>query len=90
MVSKEVKVINATGLHLKPAAVFSGEACRYESVVTFTFGDYTANAKSVLSVLAGCVKQGDTIEIVCSGKDEEAALQGMCRVVESGLGEEIV
>ena len=90
MVSREVTVINETGLHLKPAAEFSGEACRYESVVTFTFGDYTANAKSVLSVLAGCVKKGDTIEIVCSGPDEEAALEGMCRVVENGLGETAV
>ena len=89
MVSKRVVIPSESGLHLRPAAQFSQEACRYNSVVTFTIGDYTANAKSVLSVLAGCAKCGDTIEIVCSGEDEEEALEGMCRVVESGLGDKI-
>ena len=85
MVSKKVTILSKTGLHLRPAAQFCQEASKYDSVVTFTSGDYTANAKSVLSVIAGCVKCGDSIEILCSGPDEEEALQGMCNVVENGL-----
>ena len=45
------------------------------------------NAKSVLSVLGACIKSGDTIEIVCEGKDEEKALEAMVELVESGIGE---
>lgn len=87
MVSREVKILSETGLHLRPAAQFSQEACRYQSTITFTAGDYKGSAKSVLSVLAGCVKCGDTILIECSGADEEEALEGMCAVVASGLGD---
>ena len=87
MVSREVTVNSVSGLHLKPAAIFSKEASKYSSVITFTVRDYTANAKSVLSVLAACVKQGETIEIVCDGDDEEEALNNLCKVTESGLEE---
>ena len=87
MISKNVKVINKTGLHLKPAAVFCDAALRYKSSVTFTFGSYTGNAKSILSVLSACVKQGDVIEINCDGEDEDEAMRELVKVIEDGLGE---
>ncbi len=88
MVSKTAIIINPAGLHLKPAARFCEEALKYESTVTFTAGNTTANAKSVLSVLGACVKKGDEIEIVCNGSDEREALEGLCRVIAEGLGDE--
>ncbi len=87
MVTTTVQVNNPSGLHLKPAAVFVGEASKYDSLVTFTLRGFTANAKSVLSVLAACVKCGDTIELVCSGPDEKAAADGIVKAVTEGLGE---
>ena len=87
MVSRKVVVKNLSGLHLKPAASFCREAMRFRCLVTFTFEETTANAKSVLSVLGACVKSGDEIEIVCDGADEQEALEHMCKVVEEGLGE---
>lgn len=87
MVSKRVTVINESGLHLKPAAIFSKTACQFESLITFTYGDTTANAKSILSVLGACVKKNCEIEIVCSGADEEEALKALCEAVETGLKE---
>ncbi|MDO5702650.1 MAG: HPr family phosphocarrier protein [Lachnospiraceae bacterium] len=88
MVSRAVVIINRAGLHLKPAAVFCEEALKYKSTVTFTAGNTTSNAKSVLSVLAACVKQGDEIEIVCNGEDEAEALDSLCRIIAEGLGDE--
>ena len=41
----------------------------------------------VLSVLAACVKCGDEIEVFCEGEDEEAALAGIIKLIEDGLGE---
>lgn len=87
MVSQKVVVKNPTGLHLRPAGVLCKEAMKYKSVTTFTFRENTANAKSVLSVLGACVKNGDEIEFVCQGEDEEEALKGLVEAVESGLGE---
>ena len=87
MVSKKVTVKNSTGIHLRPAGNLCKEAIKYKCRVEFRFRDGIANAKSVLSVLGACVKCGDEIEIVCTGEDEEEALQGVAGAVESGLGE---
>lgn len=87
MVSQKVTIKNPTGLHLRPAGILCKEALRYQSSIKFQFGNTTANAKSVLSVLGACVKSGDEITFICEGEDEEKALADMVALVESGLGE---
>ena len=87
MVSKKVVIKNPTGLHLRPAGNLCKEAMKFRSMITFTFRENTANAKSVLSVLGACVKSGDEIELICEGEDEEEALESLVAAVESGLGE---
>lgn len=87
MVSQKVVIKNPTGLHLRPAGILCKEAMQFKSLITFTFRDNTANAKSVLSVLGACVKCGDEIELVCDGEDEEEALKALVNAIESGLGE---
>lgn len=89
MVSEKVTIKNPTGLHLRPAGLFCQTAMQFECSVTFKahHDELAANAKSVLSVLGACVKGGDEIEIICSGKDEDAALKEMVSIVQSGLGE---
>ncbi|MEE3420464.1 MAG: HPr family phosphocarrier protein [Lachnospiraceae bacterium] len=90
MVSQVVKVVNPSGLHLKPAGTFCARAREYESTITFTFENTTANAKSVLSILSACVQAGSEIEIVCNGPDEKEALSALVGLVESGLEEGFV
>lgn len=87
MISRKVIIHNPTGLHLRPAGILCKEAMKFKSLITFTFGDTTANAKSVLSVLGACVKSGDEIELVCEGEDEEEAMAVLAAAIESGLGE---
>lgn len=87
MVSQKVIIHNPTGLHLRPAGIFCNTAVKYNSSITFRYGNTTANAKSVLSVLGACIKKGDEIELFCDGEDEETALAAMVEAVESGLGE---
>ncbi len=87
MVSKEVKITNPTGLHLRPAGNLCKEAMRYKSKVTFNYGGNIANAKSVLSVLGACIKTGDVITLICEGDDEEEALKNLAAYIENGLGE---
>ena len=60
---------------------------QFKSLITFSFRDSTANAKSVLSVLGACVKCGDEVEFVCEGEDEEEALKALVTAIENGLGE---
>lgn len=87
MVSQKVVIKNPTGLHLRPAGILCKEAMKFKSLITFTFRDNTANAKSVLSVLGACVKCGDEVEFMCDGEDEEEALKTLIDAIESGLGE---
>ena len=87
MVSQKVVIKNPTGLHLRPAGILCKEAMQYKSLITFSFRDTVANAKSVLSVLGACVKSGDEITLTCEGEDEEAALNALVTAIENGLGE---
>ena len=87
MVCQKVVIKNPTGLHLRPAGILCKEAMQYKSLITFSFNDTTANAKSVLSVLGACVKSGDEIELSCDGEDEAEALKALVAAVENGLGE---
>ena len=87
MVSQKIVIKNPTGLHLRPAGILCKEAMQYKSLITFSFNETTANAKSVLSVLGACVKCGDEIELCCDGEDEKEALRALVTAVESGLGE---
>lgn len=87
MVKQKVTVRNLAGLHLKPAGALCTEAMKFESSITFAYKKGTANAKSVLSVLAACIKCGDEIILQCEGTDEKEALNKLVCLVENGLGE---
>ena len=87
MVSKKVKVINPQGLHMRPAQLFVSEMGKYDSTVTILFGEKTINAKSIMNLMASCIKQGSEIEIQCTGEQEAEALAAAVKLVESGLGD---
>jgi len=87
MVRQEVTIINTTGLHLRPAGIFCNVASRYKSKITFEYDHFSANAKSVLSVLGACIKKGDSIVLTCEGTDEEEAMAAMIQAIADGLGE---
>ena len=87
MVTQKVVIKNPTGLHLRPAGNLCKVAMNYKSHITFMYGDNSANAKSVLSVLGACIKCGDELELRCEGSDEEEALEALVAAIESGLGE---
>ena len=80
MVSQKITVKNMTGFHLRPAGILCKIAMNYKSKVQFQFN-------SVLSVLGAGVKNGDEIEVVCDGVDEEEALKAVIAGIENGLGE---
>lgn len=87
MVSKKVTLINAQGFHMRPASVFATAMEKYSCDVTIIFNNSDYNAKSLLNIIAACIKCGSEIEIVCSGADENEALTEAVQLIESGLGE---
>lgn len=88
MVEKEVTIINASGLHARPASDFVLKAKEYESKVTICKeGGAPVNAKSVVRLLAEGIGQGTKIIISAEGTDEEAALKALVEMAENGFGE---
>lgn len=89
MVTAEVEIKNFLGIHLRPAALLCEEAQKYSCKITFQVRNVTANAKSVLSVLAAGVKQHEVIILSCDGEDEQEALLALQTLISNGLGDDI-
>lgn len=86
MVAQKIVVAEISGLHLRPAGKISEVSLQFQSKVQIKKGDQIANAKSVLGLLAARVQQGDEIEIICDGADEESALQAVVDAIQQGFG----
>lgn len=85
MVSQTVKVIDKTGLHMKPAGILCKKAVKFNSTIKIKNKTGIYNAKSVISVLGACVRYGDEIELICEGTDEEDALNTLAQDISNGL-----
>ncbi len=82
MYSRDAVILNAHGLHARPAAVFVRTANTFESRITLTRGGTTVNARSVLEVLSLGVSAGTVVSIAAAGPDEKAAVDTLVRLVE--------
>lgn len=91
MVSKELKIVNSTGLHARPASDFVAKAKEFTSAVTIQNldkeGGVPVNAKSILRVLSEGMRQDANVRIAADGADEQAALDALSQLIESGFGE---
>ena len=87
MFVKEVSVKNQVGLHARPATFFIQKANEFKSSVWVEKDERRVNAKSLLGVLSLGLVGGTTIRIMADGSDEEQAVDGLVKLVESGFAE---
>lgn len=86
MLKKTIIIDDPLGIHLRPAGALCEAAIKFDSIITFEYGEgRTANAKSVLSVLAAGVKCGDEIILICEGVDEAKALEEVSQSLVNAL-----
>lgn len=81
-----LKVINAVGLHARPAAEFVKLASQFKSrimVRNLTRASTAVDAKSILSVLVLGVERDHEIELSSEGEDEVQAIQSLRELIES-------
>mgnify|MGYP003232888990 CR=1 FL=1 len=83
MYVKEVTVENQVGLHARPATFFIQKANEYKSSIWVEKEERRVNAKSLLGGIVG----GTTIRIIADGADEQAAVDGLVKLVSSGFAE---
>ncbi len=89
MFMQQVQLINASGLHARPASDFVKLAKSFQSkiVIKVSGRDGTVNAKSIVMILAQGISMGTWIEICAEGIDEKAAVAALSDLVASGFGE---
>ena len=88
MVKKEVTITNNIGLHARPATFFIQKANTFKSSIWIEKDDRKVNAKSLLGVLSLGIAQGMSITVSADGADENAAVDGLINLIETGLSEQ--
>ena len=68
-------------LHARPAGLFVREAARFGAAVTVSANGRSANAKSIIEVLALGAKGGTDLELEASGDDAAEAVAGLIDLV---------
>ena len=88
MISKDISILNETGIHARPAAVFVSMATKFKSQIYVMNDEKRANAKSILHIMSLGIDKGSIITISAEGEDEEEAVDRLTELVESKFGEE--
>ena len=87
MVSQVTLVKNKEGFHMRPANYFIKEMSEFSNKVNLVVNGKDVNGKSIMNIMAACIKYGTEIEVQCEGDDEEAALAKAIELIENKLGD---
>ncbi len=88
MISQKITVLNQTGIHARPAALFLNVSTKFNSNITVTKKEKSGNAKSLLGLLSLGINKGSEITINAEGDDEKEAVAALVKLVEERFGEE--
>ena len=83
----EIMIPNSSGLHARPATFFIQKANFYKSTILIEKDDRKVNAKSLLGVLSLGIAKGMTVTLSAEGVDEDAAIDGLVSLINSGFNE---
>ncbi|MGV8876271.1 MAG: HPr family phosphocarrier protein [Rhodoglobus sp.] len=71
MPERTATIVSPSGLHARPAALFTQAVSTSGFRITVAKGDKAVNAASILSVISLGVSQGETVTLAC---DDETAV----------------
>ena len=87
MISRDVTIINTSGLHARPATFFIQKANSFRSTIWVEKDDRRVNAKSLLGVLSLGIVKGTAITLIADGADEKEAVGALVEMVKDNFGE---
>jgi len=88
MTSRTVTVVNQLGLHARAAAKFVHLATRFEAQIRVIRDTKVMDGKSIMGILLLAAARGTAITVEAAGADEQAAVDALVQLVQSGFGEE--
>jgi phosphocarrier protein len=77
----EIKILNKSGLHARPAARFVQLTNKFKSSIQICKSSKCVDAKNILKVLSLGIDQGDIITIKVEGSDEEEAYKSILELL---------
>ncbi len=81
----EYTITDEVGIHARPAGILVKEAKKYESKITITRGEKSAEATKLMAIMGLGVKCGETVKVEISGADEDAAYEGIKAFFEANF-----
>jgi phosphocarrier protein len=88
MTTRSVTVVNTLGLHARAAARFVHLATRFDSHVRVRRDSKVMDGKSIMGILLLAAARGTQLTISADGPDEQAAVEALAQLVESGFSED--
>ncbi len=87
MLERDVEVVNANGIHARPAAEIVKLAAKYASHITIARDGLEVNGKSIMGVMMLAAECGSTVRVKADGADEAAAIDALAALIASKFGE---
>jgi phosphocarrier protein HPr len=87
---RQVVIIDPLGLHLRPAAKVVVLAKSFRADIRVVCKANTANAKSILELMALAAECGTTLELVAHGPDAEEAVSALTDLIGAGLDGSVI
>lgn len=81
MSEKKVSVRNQHGLHARPAAMFVQKASSYPFAITIEKAGKSADAKSILGIMALAVQKNDEVVLKAEGEGAQEALDALEQIL---------
>lgn len=85
--SEPMTLANPNGLHARPAAVFAQAAKGFSASIYLHKQQASANAKSLVAIMALQTAHGDVVQVSAAGPDAEAAIKALAQLLTAGCGE---
>ncbi len=87
MLQREVEVVNANGIHARPAAEIVKLAAKYRAHITIGRDGMEVNGKSIMGVMMLAAECGAVVTLKADGDDAAEALDALATLIASRFGE---
>jgi len=88
MLTKNLTVQNKLGIHARPAAQFVRTASKFESEITVSKDDQSADGKSIMGLMMLAAGFGAVLEVSAEGEDAEQAMAAIEELIANRFEEE--
>ncbi|MCQ3828092.1 HPr family phosphocarrier protein [Microbulbifer elongatus] len=87
MPKTRITIINKLGLHARAASKLAQTCARYSSDVKVHCQGKAVDGKSVMALMLLAAGKGVELELEVTGRDEEAAHEAICALINDRFGE---